>query len=66
MEQQLASEPEGVIEGLLYGFLRGLSGQLDGGIGEIDAARRKCMQDIQDTWRNVEGIAVRYGARLNQ
>lgn len=64
MAGQLKSEPDGVVEGLVIGFLRGLGGQLDGGASEMQAARNHHMRAIQSTWGDVEATAARHGAKL--
>jgi len=63
MVVQLQSEPDGVIESIVYGFAKGLGGDLSGGVNESLQARKSHLSKIQATWTEVEIIAARYGAQ---
>lgn len=65
MAAQLAKEPDGVVEGVLQGFLNSLGGEFDGGAARMQRERDSRYQSIKSTWVEVEAIAVRHGARLN-
>lgn len=60
---QLQSEPDSVIESIIYGFAKGLGGDLSGGVNESLQARKLHLSKIQATWTEVEVVAARYGAQ---
>lgn len=59
----LQNEP-GVLDGLIEGFIRGLSGELDGGATRYMDARSRAGQQIQDTWYAVEEVATKHGVDM--
>gem|GEM_PF-3056837 len=61
---QIDKEPQSFIESVLYGFLNGLRGEFDGGLGRLQREHDSRFEAVVTTWGEVEAIAVRYGARL--
>lgn len=58
-------------DAFLGGFLRGMQGDITGGLGELQGQVRAWANQvyseqikIRDRWRNVEDVAIRYGAQL--
>lgn len=65
LRNQIMSEPDGFMESFLSGFIHGLSGDLTGGLADMEAARKYWSSEIEATFNEVQAIAIKYGADVN-
>lgn len=56
--------PSGTVDSMLVGFLNGLGGEADGGLGRFASDLKLSLKNGEATYREVERIALRYGAAL--
>ena len=64
MAGQIQKEPGSLTEGFFMGLGNTLTGELDGGKKRLTDAHEKIQHAISAAWTEVEGAAVRHGAKL--